>query len=111
MEALLRAEHLKKQFHRNADGKHAVNDVSFEIMPGECLGLIGESGSGKSTIAKILTGIESATEGNLYFEGNPILGKHVRKDSRYADDFSESKVVAQSENDHWTKFRRRIAVL
>ena len=41
MEALLRAEHLKKQFHRNADGKHAVNDVSFEIMPGECLGLIG----------------------------------------------------------------------
>lgn len=82
MEALLRAEHLKKQFHRNADGKHAVNDVSFEIMPGECLGLIGESSSGKSTIAKILTGIGSATEGNLYFEGNPILGKHVRKDSR-----------------------------
>lgn len=59
-----------------------VNDVSFEIMPGECLGLIGESGSGKSTIAKILTGIESAAEGNLYFEGNPILGKYVRKDSR-----------------------------
>lgn len=82
MEALLRAEHLKKQFHRNTDGKYAVNDVSFAIMPGECLGLIGESGSGKSTIAGMIAGFKQATEGKVYFEGKQILGKHVKKDSR-----------------------------
>ena len=50
MEALLRVEHLKKQFHRNSDGTYVLKDISFEMMPGECLGLIGNSGSGKSTI-------------------------------------------------------------
>ena len=54
MEALLRVEHLKKQFHRNSDGTYVLKDISFEMMPGECLGLIGNSGSGKSTIVKIL---------------------------------------------------------
>lgn len=80
--ALLRAEHLKKQFHGNAKDSYAVQNVSFEIMPGECLGLIGESGSGKSTIARILTGMISSTEGSAYFEGKPIVGKKVPKDAR-----------------------------
>lgn len=38
MEALLRVEHLKKQFHRNSDGTYVLKDISFEMMPGECLG-------------------------------------------------------------------------
>lgn len=82
MEALLRAEHLKKQYHRNSDGKSAIEDVSFEIMPGETLGLIGESGSGKSTIAKILTGIEHATDGTIWFHGKQITGKKEFKDAQ-----------------------------
>ena len=40
MEALLRVEHLKKQFHRNSDGTYVLKDISFEMMPGECLGLM-----------------------------------------------------------------------
>ncbi len=80
--ALLRAEHLKKIFHGNAKDSYAVQNVSFEIMPGECLGLIGESGSGKSTIARILTGMLPATEGSAYFEGKLIVGKKVPKDAR-----------------------------
>lgn len=82
MEALLRAEHLTKKFQRNTESDHAVYDVSFEILPGECLGLIGESGSGKSTIAGILAGFKQPTEGMVYFEGKPVIGKHVRNDAR-----------------------------
>ena len=78
MEALLRVEHLKKQFHRNSDGTYVLKDISFEMMPGECLGLIGNSGSGKSTIVKILTGITTATKGCIYLEGKQISGKRRR---------------------------------
>ena len=79
MEALLRVEHLKKQFHRNSDGTYVLKDISFEMMPGECLGLIGNSGSGKSTIVKILTGITTATKGCIYLEGKQISGKRTQK--------------------------------
>lgn len=82
MKALLQIEHLKKQFHRNTDGKLAVNDVSFEIMSGECLGLIGESGSGKSTIAKIIAGLEVATDGTGNLLGKVIIGKGMPKRCR-----------------------------
>ena len=80
MEALLRVEHLKKQFHRNSDGTYVLKDISFEMMPGECLGLIGNSGSGKSTIVKILTGITTATKGCIYLEGKQISGKRTQKE-------------------------------
>lgn len=80
MEALLRVEHLKKQFHRNSDGTYVLKDISFEMMPGECLGLIGNSGSGKSTIVKILTGITTATKGSIYLEGKQISGKRTQKE-------------------------------
>lgn len=49
------------------------------MMPGECLGLIGNSGSGKSTIVKILTGITTATKGCIYLEGKQISGKGRKK--------------------------------
>ncbi len=50
----------------------AVREVAFEIYPGESLGLIGESGSGKSTIGKMLTGLEKASRGSILFEGKDI---------------------------------------
>ena len=49
------------------------------MMPGECLGLIGNSGSGKSTIVKILTGITTATKGCIYLEGKQIPEKGRKK--------------------------------
>lgn len=55
----------------------ALSDVSFEVFEGETLGVIGESGCGKTTLGKVIMGIESATSGNIDFEGKTIL--HTNK--------------------------------
>ena len=47
----------------------AVSDLSLEIYPGECVGLIGESGSGKSTVGRCLVGLESPTAGSVRIGG------------------------------------------
>ena len=50
----------------------AVDGVSFDIAPGETLGLVGESGCGKSTIAKLILRLEDPTSGSIKFEGREI---------------------------------------
>jgi peptide/nickel transport system ATP-binding protein len=55
----------------------AVNDVSFDVKPGEVVSLIGESGSGKSTIGKMILRLLSTTSGSIDFQGQDISGhKH-----------------------------------
>ena len=50
-------------------GTVALNDVSFDVMPGACHGIMGETGAGKSTLGKILAGIHRPDEGSLLVEG------------------------------------------
>lgn len=50
----------------------AVNDVSFSILEGETLGLVGESGCGKSTIGRQLVGLEQPTEGKIFYQGKEL---------------------------------------
>jgi oligopeptide/dipeptide ABC transporter ATP-binding protein len=52
----------------------AVENVSFDIFKAETLGIVGESGCGKSTTADVLLGLESPTDGKILFEGNDITG-------------------------------------
>jgi ABC-type oligopeptide transport system ATPase subunit len=63
----------------------AVDDVSFSIAPGQTLGLVGESGCGKTTTAKLVLGLEEPTGGSIRFEGQDLQSldaagrRHYRK--------------------------------
>jgi len=65
---LLRVEHLSKSF----PGVRALDDVDFEVYPGEILGFLGENGAGKSTLIKILSGIHHKDQGVIWFNGQTI---------------------------------------
>jgi len=59
-------------FSRTVGHVKAVDDVTFSIYPGETLGLVGESGCGKSTIGKTIIRLEQPTEGEILFDGQSI---------------------------------------
>jgi oligopeptide/dipeptide ABC transporter ATP-binding protein len=79
-EPLLRVEGLRKHFpltkgilfSRTLGYIKAVDDVSFEIRAGETLGLVGESGCGKTTTSRMILNLEAPTEGQILLEGEPI---------------------------------------
>jgi oligopeptide/dipeptide ABC transporter ATP-binding protein len=80
-EPLLRAERLVKHFPvraglfgRARGAVQAVDDVSFELYPGETLALVGESGCGKSTTGKLLLRLIEPTAGAVYFRGTALAG-------------------------------------
>jgi peptide/nickel transport system ATP-binding protein len=64
---------------RNVGSVSAVADVSFSISPGETFGLVGESGCGKSTIGRLLVGLERATSGQVLFEERELTGRSDRQ--------------------------------
>jgi branched-chain amino acid transport system ATP-binding protein len=55
-------------------GVMAVQDISFDVLGGEILGLIGPNGAGKTTLVNLITGVSSLTRGSISFEGRPLSG-------------------------------------
>ncbi len=85
---LLKVEHLSKEFPANSGvfasrfSKRvvsAVNDVSFEIMPGETFGLVGESGCGKSTTGRTIMHLNRPTGGKVFFEGRDVSAMNKKE--------------------------------
>ena len=79
MTALLAAQNLVKQFPaRGGMGEKrlltAVAGIDLELFPGETLGLAGESGCGKSTVARLLTGLIPASQGEIRYLGKELSG-------------------------------------
>lgn len=70
---------LKKHFKvKNKGTLHAVDGVSFSVMPGETLGLVGESGCGKSTVGNVIMRLHKATGGQVLFKGSNVLDSKGR---------------------------------
>jgi len=72
-EILLEVKHLKKYFNTPNGKLHAVDDVSFAIEEGKTLGIVGESGCGKSTTGRVILRLLEATDGEIFYKGNNIL--------------------------------------
>ena len=111
-EVLLEALDLKKYFpvtkglliSKTTGNIKAVDGVSFELKAGETLGIVGESGCGKSTTAKMMLMLEEPTEGSIRFEGQDIYEatSTVRKEYR-----SSVQAVFQ---DPWSSLNPRMRV-
>ena len=86
-EPLLSVRNLKKYFpitqgilfQHKIGQVHAVDDISFDVYPGETLGLVGESGCGKSTTARVVTKLLEPTSGSIKFEGTDITNMKPRQ--------------------------------
>ena len=74
-ESLLRVENLVVEFKTGRKQiVHAVTDVSLDVLPGETLGLVGESGCGKSTTGKAIMQLPTPTSGKVVFDGTDLVG-------------------------------------
>jgi len=81
-EKMLEVKNLKKYFKTSKGLLHAVDDISFHINKGETLGLVGESGCGKSTTGRLLIRLLESTEGEIIYNGrdiNKISKKEMRE--------------------------------
>ncbi len=89
-EPILSVRNLVKEFHVRERGRarvvHAVSDVSFDLMPGETLALVGESGCGKSTTGRCILRLIEPTAGEVRFRGTDLLQlghRELRKQRRH----------------------------
>lgn len=80
MDCILKVEHLTKTFvSQGRDDYTAVDDVSFSMNYGEKLAIIGESGSGKTTIVNMITRLLDVTSGTVYLDGEEITNLSGKK--------------------------------
>ena len=82
-EEILSICNLKQHFHINKSLTiKAVDGVTFQVNKGEVFGLVGETGSGKSTVARTIMGIHPAMGGEVYFKGNRISEKEIYRQNK-----------------------------
>ena len=106
---LLEIENLRKYFPVNGikgPGVQAVQDVSLYIKKGETLGLVGESGCGKTTLGRTILRLYEPTGGKIIYDGETIYDKsqscqNASLQKKNADHFPGSVRFPGSSNDSW----------
>ena len=74
VKGLVKEYPLTRHWFKENESLRAVDKVSFDIYPGETLGLVGESGCGKSTISRAMVYLDPPTAGDIHYKGRSILG-------------------------------------
>ena len=82
MTSLLTADDISKTFTNGDKVFTAVKNVSLRVEHGESVGLIGESGSGKTTVARMIAGLSDITKGSVYYDGFDLSDKKAGKSAR-----------------------------
>ena len=77
-EILLEARNLKKYFKSTKGYVHAVDGISFRLEAGKTLGVVGESGCGKTTLGRVLLHLYEATDGQILYRGRDITLPIIR---------------------------------
>ena len=95
MEPILKVEALTKTFSGQREIA-AVNGISFELFPGECLAIIGESGSGKTTAVNMIARLTDVTTGSIFLEGQEITH---RKGKQLREVYRQMQMVFQTPTD------------
>lgn len=95
MEPILKVEALTKTFSGQQEIA-AVNGISFELFPGECLAIIGESGSGKTTAVNMISRLTDVTAGSIFLEGQEITH---RKGKQLREVYRQMQMVFQTPTD------------
>ena len=95
MEPILKVKALTKTFSGQLEIA-AVNGISFELFPGECLAIIGESGSGKTTAVNMISRLTDVTAGSIFMEGQEITH---RKGKQLREVYRQMQMVFQTPTD------------
>lgn len=72
MSAFIKMDNIEKYYESSGNVTKAIDRISFEIKEGEFIGIMGESGSGKTSLLNILGTVDTATAGHIYFDGKDI---------------------------------------
>ena len=86
MEEFVKLQDITKTYKMGEVEIHAVNHISFSIEKGEFVVIVGPSGAGKTTVLNILGGMDTATSGKLYVDGQDITAYNAKKLTGYRRD-------------------------
>ena len=110
VEPVLAVEGLTIEYKLRGQVLASVNDVSFKIEPGQCLALLGESGSGKSTIARTVAGLKEPTTGSIRLNGADLAplaaGRTIEQRRRLQMVFQNSSAALNPREDVRTAIER-----
>ena len=116
-ENLLEVEHLKEYFPVQQGLKKiplkAVDDISFTIKPGETLGLVGESGCGKTTVGRTLLRLYQPTSGRITFDGNVLFdsGEQYDENGKVIVDATGKPILNKKVDTNMLPYRKEMQMV